>query len=295
MKDLTYDNGYPYTDPLPVWLDTASSLVQEQNKACLILVDGELGQGKSTMAAQMLRQIDPGFVATEESFKLRYQLGGTALLGNVVKAHSKGAKGVIFDEAGIDLSSRSAMSTMNKNLLAFFQIHRALKVVVFLVMPSISIVDRQIFKYGIHRFHVHTHSMVYGKYTQFRLWDRKATLFLRLKLEERVDPRDAYFAKTGFSNFNGWSKPLPKEYQDMLDKFGLEAKKERLMGLGGADGISVYDAATRLRTSVHKIRNILPKHGIRTWPDPTNNSAKMFSMEDFERLKTLEFGGEEAL
>jgi hypothetical protein len=295
MSSLVYDNGYPYTDPLPAFVDRAVYHVQQQHLASLIIVDGGLGSGKSTMAAQMLRQIDPGFVATKESFKLRYLLGGTALMETAVKAHKQGVKGLIFDEAGIDLSSRSAMSTMNRNLNGFFQLYRALSLVVILVLPSVRILDKQVYEFDIHRFQVHTHSKLHGSYNRYRLWDRKAMKFLRLNLEQRVDSRDAYFSRSGFSNGDGFSKGLPKDYQDLLDSFGLEAKKERLLGLGGREGLTLKDACGRLKVTPHQLRPLLFKHGVKTWPDPNDKKTKMFSHEDFERIRTLEFGGEEAL
>jgi hypothetical protein len=296
MSSFEYDNGYAYTDPLPAFVDRAVYKVQREHVASLILVDGGLGSGKSTMAAQMLRQIDPGFVATEESFKLRYLLGGTALLETAVNAHEKGAKGLIFDEAGIDLSSRSAMSTMNRNLNSFFQLYRALKLVVILVLPSLKIMDRRLLYYEIHRFQVHTHSKVHGSYTRYRLWDTRSIFFLKERLDDRIVPRDAYFPRTGgFSNADGYSKALPKEYQDLLDKFGLEAKKDRLLALGGKEGITIADACGRLKVTPYQLRPLLFKHGVKMWSDPNDKKTKMFSLDDFDRLRTLEFGGEEAL
>ncbi len=295
MTSLEYQNGYPYTDPLPAFVDRAVYHVQQQHLASLIIVDGGLGSGKSTMAAQMLRQIDPGFVATKESFKLRYLLGGAALMETAVKAHEQGARGLIFDEAGIDLSSRSAMSLMNKNLNSFFQLYRALKIVVILVLPSVRILDKQVYEFDIHRFQVHTHSKLHGSYNRYRLWDRKAMMFLRLSIEKRVDSRDAYFSRTGFSNGDGFSKALPSAYQELLDSFGLEAKKERLLGLGAREGLTVQEACGRLKCTPYKLRPLLYKHGVKTWSHPHHKSTKLFSYDDFERIRTLEFGGDEAI
>ena len=292
---LEYENGYPYSDPLPSWLDYQSELVQKKNKAALIFVDGELGQGKSTMAAQMLRQVDSGFKDNKESIQLRYMLGGKELLQGVGKAHKAGAKGIIFDEAGIDMSSRSAMTTMNRNLLSFFQIHRALKMVVFVVLPTIKIIDRQIFDYGIHRFTVHTFGMVNGKYTRFRVYDRDATLSLHMRLRNYDNLRQAYFAPSGFNNFRGVSKPLPASYQRLLDEMGLEAKKERLLGLGGAEGVTVTEACGEFGVMPPRLARILKKHAIKTWPSPEDRRIKMFSKEDYERIRTLEFDGEDAI
>lgn len=296
MSSLLYDNGYPYTDPLPEWVDRAVYHVQVEHTASVIIVDGGLGSGKSTMAAQMLRQIDPGFVATEKSFKLRYLLGGTALMEAAVKAQEQGVRGLIFDEAGIDLSSRSAMTTMNRNLNSFFQLHRALKLVVILVLPSVKILDRQLLYFKIHRFQVHTHSKVHGSYTKYRIWDYENVYFLKDRIDKRIVPDHAYFpGRGGFSNADGYSKGLPKEYQDLLDRFGLDAKKQRLLALGAREGLTITEACGRLKCTPYKLRPLLYKHGVEMWSDPNDKKTKLFSHEDFERIRTLEFDGDEAV
>lgn len=283
-------NGYPYSNPLPEWLDYAQNLVLKQGKATLIFVDGGLGEGKSSMAAQMVRQLDPGLDGSKESYLLRYHLGGQALLNNFNKAYEAGCKAVIFDESGIDMNSRRAMSGMNMRLLELFQIYRAYKIVVIMVLPTIKIIDSQIFDYGIHRFTVNVHSLKRGEYNRFTVFDREASIHLYHNLKKYRDIRRAY--RTPFSNFDGMCKPLPLEHQKVLDSLGMEAKKDRTSKLQTPEGVTLKEVCGLLELTPEVLSRQIAKNGIRTHKSPEDKRVKYISQDDYDRLRIALGGGE---
>jgi len=292
---LVYENGYPYSDPLPDWIEYQKKEILQNQEACLILVDGALGKGKSTMAVQIARQFDENIEATEDSYSLRYYLGGQDFLKGAIKSHEAGARVLIFDESGIDMSSRRAMSRMNMSLLSFFQLYRYLQMPVIIVLPNIGIIDKQIFDYGIHRFTVHMDDKVNGKYAHFRVYDQDSTMFVHRRIKQYVVPRHAYRSSSVYPNFLGWVKPLPPNHQKILDKLGSESKDERIKDLGGKEGYTLNQMAGKLGSTIEVIRRKVRKHGFETFKNPEDKRHLMISKDDYERLRTLEYDGHEAI
>lgn len=292
---LLYENGYAFTDPLPEWLDFQKTEILGNREACLILVDGALGKGKSTMAMQIARFFDEDIEPNEESYRIRYYLGGKDFLQGALKSHKAGAKVLVFDESGIDMSSRRAMSSMNMNLLGFFQMYRYLGIPVILVLPNIGIIDKQIFDYGIHRFTVHMDEKINGKYAHFRVYDQDSTMFVHSKIKQYIVPRHAYRSTSVTPNFLGWVKPLPPEHQKVLDKLGSESKDKRIGQLAGVEGYTMSEVSGKLGvTDAIAIRRA-KKIGIQMFKNPEDKRQKMITKEDYERLRTLEFDGVETI
>lgn len=290
-----YENGHPFTDPLPEWVDFQKEEVLSNGEACLILVDGALGKGKSTMAMQLARSFDKAIEPTEDSYKLRYFLGGRDFLKGCVESHKKGAGALVFDESGIDMSSRRAMSSMNMNLLSFFQLYRYWGIPVVLVVPNIGIIDKQIFDYGIHRFTIHMDEKINGKYAHFRVYDQDSTMFVHHRIKQYVVPRHAYRTTSVVPNFMGWVKPLPPEHQKILDKLGSDSKDKRIVELGGKEGYTIAQVSGKLGVTDAIALRRARKIGIQLFKNPEDKRQKMMSKEDYERLRTLEFGGEDKL
>lgn len=290
MARFLYDNGYSYTDPLPEWIERAGSLVREK-KASIILVDGELGNGKSTLAVNMARQLDPGFKATEESYRLRYTMGGRQFRDGFIRAFEGGAKVIVFDESGADYTSRGALSALNSQLNRVFQMSRQFGLVIFLVLPNIVLLDRQLFRIGAHRFTVHVHSSKANKYNSFRVFGREETIFLHNRLQDELNPRRAYFSPSILSNYDGNALPAPPAHQALIDKIGLEYKVENIKALSAGTGLTLDEVSHKLDVSRITLNSYMNRLGIKSFKNPDDRRVMMLSKDDYKRLKK-EYGGE---
>lgn len=112
---------------------TIPSLLKK-DKDCFICIDGKEGTGKSTIALQIGKYVDPTLdlsrvVFDAESFR---------------QAVFKAKKGqvVIFDEAFTGLSSRAALSGVNKTLVSLMMQMRQKNLMVIMVLPTFFMLDK---------------------------------------------------------------------------------------------------------------------------------------------------------
>lgn len=149
---------------------TVKDVLSKKDKDCFICVDGAEGSGKSTLALQIGRFVDPSLnlnrvVFDAESFREA-----------VFKA--KKNQCIIFDEAFNGLSSRSALSAMNRVLVGLMMQMRQKNLFIIMVLPTFFLLERYaaIFrtKALIHVYEVN------GNRGYFRVYNKKLkkTLYL---------------------------------------------------------------------------------------------------------------------
>ena len=137
--------------------------VKKKDVDYVLIVDGEEGSGKSVFAFQKAKVLDPNFDLNQICFTPQ----------EFVKAivNAKPYSCVVFDEAFTGLSSRAALSEVNKLLINLMMEMRQKNLFVIIVMPTIFMLD----KYAVlHRakglFHVHLKN---GKRGFWRYFNRK--------------------------------------------------------------------------------------------------------------------------
>ena len=131
-EDITY-----YIEPrLLENLDKVKYRLEKKDKDFVMLVDGKEGAGKSTLAVQMAKYVDNSFCVdrccmTSEQFK---------------EAIYKAKKGqaVIYDEAFTGLSSKGALSEINRMLVSLMMQMRQKNLFVIIVLPTFFMLEKYV-------------------------------------------------------------------------------------------------------------------------------------------------------
>lgn len=99
-------------------------------------VDGEEGGGKSVLAMQLAKYVDPTFCLDRVVFT------GKEFKEAILKA--KKGQAIVFDEAFRGLSSRGALTEINKLLVGLMMECRQKNLIVFVVMPTFFLLDKYV-------------------------------------------------------------------------------------------------------------------------------------------------------
>ncbi len=144
--------------------------VQKEDFDFVMIVDGEEGSGKSVLAFQIGKVLDPNLTIENICFT------ADDFINAVTKA--KKNQCIIFDEGFTGLSSRASLSEINNLVISMMMEMRQKNLFVIIVMPSVFMLD----KYAVfHRakglFHVY---MSRGRRGYWRFFNRKAMKYLYL-------------------------------------------------------------------------------------------------------------------
>lgn len=150
--------------------DNVIDSLKNKDKDFVLCIDGKEGSGKSTLALQIGKYVDPSLtldrvVFDAESFR---------------QAIFKAKKGqvVIFDEAFTGLSSRAALSGINRALVSLMMQMRQKNLMVIMVLPTFFLLDKYVALFRAKALiHVYEMSGVRG---YFRLYNSKLKKFLYL-------------------------------------------------------------------------------------------------------------------
>lgn len=210
-----YNNDLPFTSPLDSDIKKQIERI-ENNKASMIIIDGGVGEGKTTLAVHIGDYIQGSPII----FKEQLGMGGIDFQEKFTICHEKKYKVAIYDEAG-DFNTRGALTNFNKRLNRLFEIYRGFKIIVILVLPSVKVLDTSLFDKKIPRFLIHCHSRKkdYGRFSVYSLY---RIYYIRDKLKKFISPPFAY--KQTLPNYRGLFKDLSSKRSEELHKFSIEGK-----------------------------------------------------------------------
>lgn len=216
---ILYSYGLPFSEKLGENLDDWKERIGD-NKASLIVIDGPLGGGKTTLAVHCADHHQGKPI----TFENHLAYGGDAFQELLDKRLGKGEKVFVYDEAG-DFGSKGAMSRFNRELNRLFETYRTYKVLVILVLPSFFILDKEILDKQVLRALIHIEKrekgsasfMAYSLSRCYWLLHYKEKLTVKPQAYYRVDP-----------NFRGHFLDLPAARSAELDKFSTDNKRQDL-------------------------------------------------------------------
>ena len=139
------------------------NLINKKDRDYVLIVDGEEGGGKSTIACQIAYCVDPTF---EQS---RMCLTPDEFVNAII--HAKPGQAVVFDEAFTGLASRHALGKINKLLVELMMEMRKKNLFVLICIPSIFYLEKYV---ALHRARglIHTY-FSNGKPGQYFVYNQK--------------------------------------------------------------------------------------------------------------------------
>ena len=173
----------------------------------IFIVDGYEGSGKSVFTAQVAYYCDPTFnldriVFNPDNFK------------EVIMA-AEPFQAIVYDEAYGGLSSKSALSKVNKSIVQMLTVIRQRNLFVFIVLPTFFDVDKYVALWRSRALlHVYTAKKMARGYFEFYNASRKKSMYVKGK--------KFYEYKRGKCNFRGrfskfWVVDKKKYDQKKLD------------------------------------------------------------------------------
>ncbi|MCP4648869.1 MAG: hypothetical protein GY853_02140 [PVC group bacterium] len=206
----------------------------KKNKASAVVIDGQMGEGKTTFAVRLLEEYQN---RKKIDFDIQYAVGGDDFIKKLELCVDNGKTAIVYDEAG-DFSKKNTLTTFNKSLDMVFQTFRTYKILIIVVLPFFQDLDRGIYDRGVVRvlFNCHSRTEEYGC---LRVYNLRRIFYLLDYMRRKQPPvrQMAYFKST--PNFRSHFFDLPKERSAELDKISTMQKRERLKlannGKGGFD------------------------------------------------------------
>jgi len=252
MKRYLYDNGLPFSSKLGENLNDLQDRVS-RNKASMILVDGVMGEGKTTLGIHILKYIQN----SDYELKSQYGMGGLAFQEKLQICIDLRKKSCAYDEGG-DFSKKRHMTNFNLLLNRIFETYRAFRIIIIIILPCFDVLDEDMFKKGIPRLllHCYDRNNFYGNFMGFSL---RRMYYIKDKFKKVKFKPDAYFSVE--PNFYGHFLDLRPEEAAELDAMSIKGKKEIVTEsiLASRGLISIDGIALKLKKSRRSIQYAIQK------------------------------------
>lgn len=211
-----YSHGLPFSQCLADNLLDQKDRVLKLGKASMIIVDGNSGEGKTTLAIEIADFLEGRQIKLKEQLAL----GGVEFTNKIREAYQNKKLCVVYDEAG-DFDRRGALSRFNRFLNRIFDTYRAYKIIVVLCLPRFFVLDQPIFDKGFPRLLIHCHdrSNCDGNFSGYSLAAMQFMLFYSKKSAIRSR---CYISQT--PNFRGHFLNLAPARILELDKYSTGGK-----------------------------------------------------------------------
>lgn len=226
-KKYLYDHGLPFSEKLGENIQDLVTRVKK-GKAAMIIIDGGVGEGKTTLAVEIADYINKHY--EQEQIALIYKkhpqlaTGGEAFLKQLRECYILLLPVIAYDEAG-DFNRRGSLTRFNAMLNRTFETYRAFKIIVILCLPSFWVLDNDLFFKGIPRLLLHLDSRS-DQYGNFRGYSLYRMMYIRDRMQKLVVKTFAYDLVE--PNFQGHFLDLEPERAKQLDKISTEGKLKSL-------------------------------------------------------------------
>jgi hypothetical protein len=217
-----YSNGLPFTNGIKDNVDMAYDRLKRK-KASMIILDGGPGEGKTTLATEIIDYLNAKEGVTGECIGgVQFAKGGDDFLSKLPLCYEQGLHVLLYDEAG-DFSRRGALTTFNSTLNQVFNVYRAFNIMVILVLPDFNSLDNSIFNNRLPRvlFHLSNRSMLVGNVSIYGL---TGMFYLKKYMAKLTVPPQAF--KINDPNEWGNFHNLPAARAALLEKWSTGGKLE---------------------------------------------------------------------
>lgn len=184
--------------------------------ASIIIIDGGMGQGKTTLGVQLQKIVNSKFDLTKQ-----IGVGGDKFLEVVDYCIRTKKEGIIYDEAG-DLSKVGAISKFNKKMMRFFETARQYKLKLIVILPRFFRLENYLFDLDSVEFLINVHDRQPGKQGNYRVYDKEGISWLRFWSAKIVDKTRIY--KKVSPLYRGHFLDLPETQRRELAAFSMAGK-----------------------------------------------------------------------
>lgn len=293
-RRLLYDNGLPFTagvkrnketglivhkDKLAFNLDKQKERVFEEGFASLILVDGGVGKGKTTMDVIIADYLTGRPIKFEEQLRM----GGDDFIKGLRVCYDKGHVVACYDESG-DFNKRGTLSKLNATLNRIFEIYRAFKIIVVLSLPTMLKLDEGIFESNLPRMLIHIEKRD-KKQGTFAVYDLPRMMWIRARAKDKrvVIKNKAY--QMVQPNFRGHFLNLPDERAKELSVYSTKGKLDLvdIVSIKGEGLMTYQELAHKVDRNHIWVRQKISKLGIK--PSKKYKGKNYFAPEVVGRLE----------
>lgn len=224
-EDYLYSYGLPFSEVLGPNLDELDDRVFKDNKAAMILIDGGIGEGKTTLAVHIADYINKKHGLAELNFKQsnpQLSMGGEDFIKKLVECQKESLPVLIYDEAG-DFNKRGSLTKLNAVLNRTFETYRAFKIIVILCLPNFSVLDNSLFEKNIPRCLIHVNRLKGRNYGKGEVYNLYRMSWVRAKMKEEKALKSLAYNKVK-SNFYIQFLDLPPARSKALSEYSVKNK-----------------------------------------------------------------------
>lgn len=233
---FVYDHGLPFRQLLADNIDDLMGRIRRK-KASLIVVDGGVGEGKTTLSTHIADYINIRY-GTGQPLAFegpQMAMGGKDFGEKILVCHDEKLLVLVYDEAG-DLDKKTTMTRFNRNLMRIFEMYRGFQILVVLTLPRFWKLENELLDLGIWRMTVHCEDRT-EHYGNFRVFDIEQTYYLKHHATKIIVKPKCY--DFGMSNFQGQFLDLSPARSKELDRVSIAAKRRETKK-------TVYDVKNRV-------------------------------------------------
>jgi hypothetical protein len=260
MSDYLYKNGLPFDTKLSENLNDIDNRIRK-NFASMLICDGGVGQGKTTLMVQCADYINKLHELAEINLSKQLAMGGADFLKKLRICYDEKLPVIIYTEAG-DFNKRGSLTKFNAIINRTFETFRAFQIVVILDLPSFHVLDNDLFDKNIPRLllHLKGRKETYGNYQGYSLY---RMMYIKHKMGKLVVKPFAYDLVD--DNFRGQFKNLPTERRQSLDRISIRGKLKILRKSEvEAAGLLTFSAlATKLEMSISWVQHTIKNLGLK--------------------------------
>jgi len=258
MEQPTYKNGLAFDTKLSEnIIDIEDRIIKK--KAGLLIIDGGVGEGKTTLAVEVadfinsLKGLPP--ISLEAKDHPQIGLGAKEFMHNLRYCYGEKFPVVIYDEAG-DFNKRGALTRLNAMINRVFETFRGFKILVVICLPSFESLDNDLLTKNIPRLllHLSNREETYGNYSGYSLY---RMFYIKDKMKKLVVKSFAYDLVN--PNFVGHFKDLSPERGKQLDRLSTKGKIEVLkeQEIKAENLVSYSDIAQKVNRSIGYCRRVI--------------------------------------
>lgn len=220
----TYGNGLFFGTKLAENIDATLKRIKMKKASCII-IDGGIGEGKTTLAIQVADYINrkAGLPEVDLTNPIQLALGGKEFVDKLNQCWERKLPCIIYDEAG-DFSRYGALTQFNSQINRIFEVYRAFQIVVIICIPTMYLLESRLFHNKIPRMLLHCYGRTksYGcikGYSYSRM--NRLRQYMR-KLQENMQMA---YSLTDW-NFMDKFKNLVPERDAQLNKLTVDSKMD---------------------------------------------------------------------